>query len=48
VWFREVTAAYSENQNKAVNTRRDQNAELLYVKEGGMYSYHCVLNGYKF
>jgi hypothetical protein len=39
----EIIPVYSENHIKTVNTFCEQNSELLNVKEGGIYSYHCVL-----
>jgi hypothetical protein len=38
--FREVTAVYSENHVKPINTHCEQNAELLIIKAGGMYRHH--------
>jgi uracil DNA glycosylase len=43
--FKEIIAVYSENHTKHINTTWGQNAELLNVKSGGTYSYHCALKG---
>jgi hypothetical protein len=40
--FRGIIAVYSENHTKHTNTLCGQNTELLSVKEGGVYSYHCA------
>jgi hypothetical protein len=39
-----MIAVYSKNHMKHINTLCEQNAELLYVKSGGTYNYHWVLN----
>jgi hypothetical protein len=44
--FREIITVYSENHKKHMNTLCVQNAELLKVKTGGTYSYHCTVKGY--
>jgi hypothetical protein len=41
--FWEITAVYSENHTKPINTLCGQNAKLLNIKAGSMYSYHWVL-----
>jgi hypothetical protein len=43
--FKETIAVYSETHTKPI-TFCGQNAELLNVKAGGLYSYHCVLKGW--
>jgi hypothetical protein len=43
--FRETIAVYCENQTEHINTLRGQNAELYYVKAGGIYSNHSTLKG---
>jgi hypothetical protein len=43
--FREIIAVYSENHMESINTLCEQNVELLNVKAGGRYSYHCALKG---
>jgi hypothetical protein len=35
--FREITAVYSENHMKPINSLCGHNAELLIVKAGGRY-----------
>jgi hypothetical protein len=45
VLFSEVIAVYSEDHTKPINTLCGQNAELLTVKIGGIYSYRWVLKG---
>jgi hypothetical protein len=42
ILFREIIPVYSENHMKPINTLCGQNAELLNVKVGGTYSYHCA------
>jgi hypothetical protein len=44
--FGEITAVYSENHTKHINTLCGQNAELLIVQSGGTYTHQWVLNGY--
>jgi hypothetical protein len=39
--FREITAVYCENHTERTNTLCRQNAEFLYIKACGTYSYHC-------
>jgi hypothetical protein len=41
--FREAIAVYSDNYMKQTNISCDQNAELLILKAGGTYNYHCTL-----
>jgi hypothetical protein len=41
--FKEIIAVCSESHMKHVNTLCGQNVELLNVKAGGTYSYHCAL-----
>jgi hypothetical protein len=43
--FREISYVYCENHMKHTNTLRGQNAELYYVKAGGIYSNHSALKG---
>jgi hypothetical protein len=43
--FKEIIAVYSENRTKYINIFSGQNVELMNVKAGGPYSYHCALNG---
>jgi hypothetical protein len=38
--FKEIISVYSVNHTKLINTLSGQNAELLNVKDGGIYSYH--------
>jgi hypothetical protein len=38
-------AACSENHTKPINKHSGQNEELLIIKAGGTYSYHCALKG---
>jgi lipoate-protein ligase B len=45
IYFREIIAVYSENHMKLINTLCGKHAELLDVKAGGTYTYHCVLKG---
>jgi hypothetical protein len=40
--FREINAVCSKSHTKTSNRARGQNAELLNVKVGGTYSYHCA------
>jgi hypothetical protein len=40
--FRETVAVYCENHTELTNTLSGQDAELLYVKACGTYSYHRV------
>jgi hypothetical protein len=42
--FEEITAVYSEYHIKPINKHCGQNAELLNIKVGGIYNYHCALN----
>jgi hypothetical protein len=37
--FRKIIAVYCENHTEHINTLCGQNAELLCVKEDGMYTY---------
>jgi hypothetical protein len=37
--FKEIIAVYSENHTKHINTLRGKNAELVFVKTAGTYSY---------
>jgi uncharacterized protein YktB (UPF0637 family) len=37
--FKEIIAVYTENYTEPINTLCGQNAELLIVKAGGLYSY---------
>jgi plasmid maintenance system killer protein len=39
--FKKIIALYSENKKNPINTLCEQTVELLNVKEGGTYSYHC-------
>jgi hypothetical protein len=41
--FRKITAAYFKNHKKLTNVHCGQNAKLLNIKAGGMYSYHWAL-----
>jgi hypothetical protein len=41
--FKQIVAVYSENHIESVNTHRGQNSELMIVKAGGTYRYHCAL-----
>jgi hypothetical protein len=44
IWFMlfgKITAAYSENDTKSIDALYGQNAELLNIKAGGTYIYHC-------
>jgi hypothetical protein len=43
--FRDIIAAYSENNTKPVNTFYGQNTESLNIKTGGTYNYHLALKG---
>jgi hypothetical protein len=43
--FGEAGAVYCENHMEHTNTVCGQNAELLIVKVGGTYSYHCDFKG---
>ena len=43
---REIIAVCSEIHTKHINTLCGQNAELLNVKPGGIYSYHWDLKGW--
>jgi hypothetical protein len=40
--FWEIAVVYSKNHVKLINTHYGQNAELLHIKTGGIYSYHCA------
>jgi hypothetical protein len=40
--FREITAVYSENHTKHINTLCRPNEKLLDVEAGDTYNYHCV------
>jgi hypothetical protein len=46
--FKEIIAVYSQNHMKGINTLCGQNAEVLVIKAGDTYSYHCVLKSYIF
>jgi hypothetical protein len=41
-----IICVYSDNHKKLINTDFGQNAELLNVKVGGIYSYHWAVKGY--
>jgi hypothetical protein len=41
--FKKITADYSDNNTKAINTHCGQNAELLIFKSGDKYNYHQAL-----
>jgi hypothetical protein len=41
--FTETLAVYCENHTEHINSLRRQNAEILYVKAGGIYNDHCAL-----
>jgi hypothetical protein len=43
--FRETVAVYCENPTKHTNSLRGQNADLSYVKAGGIYNNHWDLKG---
>jgi hypothetical protein len=43
--FREIIVVYYENSTKSTNKICRKNAELLNVKEGGFFAYHCALSG---
>jgi hypothetical protein len=43
--FKEIIAVYSENHTKLTNTYCEQNAKLLNIRAGGIYSYHWNLEG---
>jgi hypothetical protein len=43
--FKEIIPVYCKNRMKLINTLCGQNAELLFVKVGGTYSYHYTLKG---
>jgi hypothetical protein len=43
--YKGTITAYSENQMKHTNTPRGQNARLLIVEVGGIYTYHWALRG---
>jgi hypothetical protein len=43
--FKEITAVYYKNLSKLLNTLCEQNAKLLIVKAGVIYSYHWALKG---
>jgi hypothetical protein len=40
----EIIAVSSENHTKNINILYGQNAQFVYVKVGGTYSYHCALD----
>jgi hypothetical protein len=42
---KEVIALYFEDHTKPIDKLCGQNAELLNVKAGGIYTYHYALNG---
>jgi hypothetical protein len=41
--FGEIIPVYCENHTEHINRLCGQNAEFLYVKAGGTYSYRCAL-----
>jgi hypothetical protein len=41
----QLIAEYSVNHMKSIKTHCGQNTELLIVKAGGPYSYHCSVKG---
>jgi hypothetical protein len=43
--FRNITAVYSENNTKPINTFYGKNAGLLNKKACGTYKYHLALKG---
>jgi hypothetical protein len=43
--FREIITDFSEKHMKPIKALCGQNAELLNVKSGGLYSDHCDLKG---
>jgi hypothetical protein len=43
--FRETAAVYCENHMEHIDTLCGQNAQFLNVKVGGIYSYHCAVEG---
>jgi hypothetical protein len=43
--FGETVAVYCENHTEHTDTLCMQNEELLNVKAGGTYNYHCDLKG---
>jgi hypothetical protein len=43
--FKEIIAFYTKNHMKFINAPWGQNAALLNVKAGGIYSYHWGLKG---
>jgi hypothetical protein len=43
--FMDITALYSENYAKPINTLCGQNTEMLDVKVGGTFSYHFTEQG---
>jgi hypothetical protein len=43
--FRETVAVYCENHMEHINALCGQNAELLDIKAGGTYNYHCAFKG---
>ena len=44
--YREIIAVSSQIHTKHINTLCGQNAELLSVKPGGIYSNHWAAKGY--
>ena len=42
--YREIIAVCSQIHTKHINTLCGQNAEMLYVEPGGMYSDHCAVH----
>jgi phosphosulfolactate phosphohydrolase-like enzyme len=43
--LKEIIAGCIVNHQKSINILCGHNAEILIIKAGGKYSYHCVLNG---
>jgi hypothetical protein len=43
--FEKIIDADSGNHTKPINILCGQNANILNVKTGGAYSYHCALKG---
>jgi hypothetical protein len=42
--FKEIIVVYSEGNARTIDTVYEQNGDLLSVKTGVIYSYHCALN----
>jgi hypothetical protein len=38
---------YSEHHKEPINTLCEQNRQLLYVKSGCTFNYHCALKSYE-